>query len=93
MRVDAGLADQRHGFAHRLQHRGGDEIAAELHEICRLRHLADSESFLSHCVEKRHANVDDLRLAGSDDEELALSGGVRPSKHGCSDETTTGGHV
>ena len=47
MRVDAGLADEREGFAQAFDHRRQQEVAAELDEIGRGRLVANDESPLA----------------------------------------------
>ena len=53
MLVDPGLADQRHRFAERLDHRHDEEVAAQLDQVGGLGFLGHDERALTECVEDR----------------------------------------
>ncbi len=51
--IDARLADERHGFAQRLEHRGDQEIAAQFDQIRDFRLIAKEKSLLPQRLKER----------------------------------------
>ena len=68
--VNAGFANQRHSLSDRLDDRGDQEVAAELHEIGSIRRLGDDEGFFPDRIEQRRGSFDCIRRTGGYDEEL-----------------------
>ena len=74
--VDPRFSHQRHRLAEALQHRGDEEIAAELDQIGRGRLLGNGEEALPHRVEQGPVPRDRTLMAGDDDEEFRRGRGV-----------------
>src|SRR6266436_10036463 len=89
-RIDAALADERHGLAEGFDDRSDQEIAAELHKISSLRIVGDDKGFLPDRVEERCCGLDRIRCTGRDDKKLAYRGHVGTTEHWRRDETLTG---
>ena len=87
MRVDAGLAGECHRLAQPLNHRGGEKVAAELHEIGSLRRLGDDEGPFPDRIEERCGSFDRIRRTGGNDEELARGGDIGAAEYGRRHET------
>jgi hypothetical protein len=86
VRVDARLADERHGFPERLNHRSSQKVARELDEVRRLRLVMYVECLLADRLEQRHAPLHDDRRSGGDDEQLSGGRSVRPPEDGRANE-------
>ena len=88
--VDAGLADERDRFAERLDGRGEQEIAAELHKIGDRGLLADGEMLLAQRFEQRHTSGDRVGRARRDDEQFARRRRIGPPEYAARRRTLAG---
>ena len=79
--VDAGLADKRHSFAEHFDHRGAEEIAAELHQIGRLRRVGDYECFLSDRIEQGSRLLNRGSVSTGNDEQPSRGRDIRPAEY------------
>ena len=68
--VDPRFAHQREGLGQGLDHRGNEEIAAELHEVGGVRLIRDVERALTEHIEQGPAGRDRLTRPRGDDKEL-----------------------
>ena len=84
--IDAGLRDERHRLAQRLDHRGDQEIAAQLDQVRRVGLFADVERFLPDHFEQRRARRDRIVRARCDDEQLRGGCRFRAPEDRCGDE-------
>ncbi len=86
MLVDPSLSDERHRLAKRFDDGGDQKVAAELDEIRRFRRFGDDESPLSDHVKKGVRQMNGVRRAAGDDEQVARFRGVGSTEHGRRDK-------
>ena len=79
--INSGLAHKRESLAQSFDHRGDQEIAAELDEVRLWGLVGDDEGSLTKDLEQGLAELHGFRLAAGHDEKLARHGGLGAAEH------------
>jgi hypothetical protein len=92
-RIEARPAGQREHLGERLDQRGDQEVAEELHGGGHRRILAHDHQLRAERRKNISMLLDDIARPGGDDGELTGLRRLRPAEHRRGDEGLTGGRV